>query len=63
MRLSLGGVSGAYVPRILTVDEEYGNPYRVWRTLGRQRNPRPEQVEHLREAARPDEECYENLSV
>ena len=53
-RISVNGGIGPYISRMLTVDEEHGNPYRLWCMLGRERNPRPEQVARLQEASRPE---------
>ncbi len=52
-RLVLDAGPQARTARILRVDEDHANPYRVWEMLGRERNPSRAQVALLHEAARP----------
>lgn len=52
-RVEVPGGSQRYAARCLLVDEENGNAYRTWELLGRQRFPRPAQVERIAEASRP----------
>lgn len=62
VRIELPQDGVAYTARTLLVDETHANPYRTWELLGRERNPSREQVELLRESAKP--ECrYSSLTI
>jgi xylan 1,4-beta-xylosidase len=54
LRLSipLAGATTAFLLRS-TVNEEYGNAWAAWGSMGRPRSPKPRQLDALREAAEP----------
>lgn len=44
------------------IDEEYGNPWRTWIQMGRPRYPKKDQIETLREVAKPKVSTYRMTS-
>ncbi len=52
MELEIPIRPGEWFVKRQTVDEDHGNPWRVWQQMGRPRFPAPDQIETLRQAAR-----------